>query len=116
MTNPVRTIYTPDQLTAGDFPTIKEGGVLAAGQNLKAGAVLGQVADTGVYMLALAAAEDGSETPVAILDEAVDATEAATPCVVRLTGEVLGGELTLGAGITAAAAKAALRPLSIFVR
>lgn len=116
MTNPVCTNYVPEQLTAGDFPTIKEAGVLAAGQKLEAGAVLGQVTATGHYKLALAAAEDGSQTPVAILDAPADATEAATPCVARLTGEVLGSELTLGTGITAAAAKAALRPYSIFIR
>lgn len=116
MTNPVRTTYVPEQLTAGDFPVIKEAGVLAEGQKLEAGAVLGKVTVSGHYALALSASDDGSQTPVAILDAPVDATEAATPCVVRLTGEVLGSELTLGTGITAAAAKAALRPYSIFIR
>lgn len=116
MTNPTRTTYVPQQLSAGDFPIVKDAGVLAAGQKLAAGAVLGRVTATGAYALSLSAAEDGSQTPVAILDEAVDATDAAQPCVVRLTGEVLGSALTLGTGHTLAGVKSALRPLSIFVR
>lgn len=116
MTNPVRTTYTPEHLSAGGFPIIKEAGVLASGQNQPAGAVLGRITATGVYTLSLSTAEDGSQNPVAVLDEAVDATGGATPCVVRLTGEVNGSALKLGTGHTLASAKTVLRPLSIFIR
>lgn len=116
MPNPTRVTYTPDQLSAGDFPIVKAGGVIAAGQVLAAGAVLGQVTASGEYLLSASAAGDGSQTPTVVLDEAIDTTAGAAPGVLRLTGEVLGSELTLGAGHTLASVKAALRPLSLFVR
>ena len=40
----------------------------------------------------------------------------AAPAPLMLTGEVHGAELTLGTGHTVATVKAALRPLSLFVR
>ncbi|SFL24032.1 hypothetical protein SAMN04244574_03652, partial [Azotobacter beijerinckii] len=47
---------------------------------------------------------------------AIDTTGAAADGLVRLTGQVLGSQLTLGTGHTLASIKAALRPLSLFVR
>lgn len=116
MPNPVRTTYTPAQLGAGDFPIIKAAGVIAAGQVLAAGSVLGAVTAGGEYKLSASAAADGSQAPSVVLDEAIDTTLGAAPGVLRLTGEVLGTALTLGAGHTLASVKAALRPLSLFVR
>lgn len=116
MANPERSSYLPSQLSAGDFPVAMESGVIAVGQQLTRGAVLGQVTASGEYVLCAAAAEDGSQTPVAILDKAVDTTEGAESAPIRLTGQVLGSQLTLGAGLTLAAAKAALRPLCLFIR
>lgn len=116
MPNPVRTTYEPDQLNAGHFPIITDAVTIAADQVLPRGAVLGQVTDSGEYTLSLSAAEDGSQTPVAILEEAIDTTGAAAPGAVRLTGEVLASGLTLGTGHTTASVKAALRPLCLFVR
>lgn len=116
MPNPVRTTYTPDQLIAGDFPQVKDTVTIASGQQLVRGSVLGKVTATGHYKLSLAAAEDGSEDPVAILDVDIDTTSAAAPAPVLLTGEVFGSKLTLGTGHTVAAVKAALRPFSLFVR
>lgn len=114
--NPTRATYTPDQLSAGDFPIVKESVVIASGQVLAAGAVLGQLTTGGQYKLSASAASDGSQTPTVVLDEAVDTTAGAMPAPVRLTGEVLGEALVLGAGHTIASVKAALRPLSLFVR
>ena len=116
MTNPKRDTYTPRQITAGDFPIVVEAGVIAAGQKLLAGAVLGQVTASKEYVLCKVAAEDGSKTPVAILDQDVDTTDGAKGAPIRLTGQVLGKQLTLGEGLTLADAKAALRPLCIFIR
>lgn len=116
MPNPDRVSYTPEQLSAGDFPIVKAGGVIAAGQILAAGAVLGQVTAGGEYKLSASAASDGSQTPTVVLDEAIDTSAGAAPGVLRLTGEVLGSALTLGAGHTLAGVKVALRPLSLFVR
>lgn len=116
MPNPVRTTYEPDQLNAGHFPIITDTVTIGADQVLTRGAVLGQVTASGEYILSLSAATDGSEVPVAVLEDAIDTTGAAAPGVVRLTGEVLASGLTLGTGHTAASVKAALRPLSLFVR
>ncbi|RMH85217.1 head decoration protein [Pseudomonas sp. AOB-7] len=116
MPNPTRSTYTPDHLIAGDFPQVKESGVIAAGQQLARGAVLGKVTADGQYKLSLAAAADGSEVPVVVLDADIDTTGGAAPGPLLLTGEVLGSGLTLGAGHTVASVKAALRLLSLFVR
>lgn len=116
MSNPKRETYVPRQISAGDFPIVMDTGVIAAGQTLHAGAVLGQVTPSMEYVLCKAAAEDGSKSPVAILDQDVDTTGGAKSAPVRLTGQVLGSQLTLGEGLTLAAAKAALRPLSLFIR
>lgn len=116
MPNPQRRSYEPKQLSAGDFPVVMDTGVIAAGQKLGPGAILGQVTATGEYLLCKAAAEDGSEVPIVILDEEVDTTDGALVAPIRLTGQVLASQLHFGEGLTLAAAKAALRPLSIFIR
>lgn len=116
MSNPESQTYVPDQLSAGAFPVIIDTVVIASGQKLNRGAVLGQVKTSGEFVLAKAAATDGSETPLAILDQATDSTKGAQIAPIRLTGEVLASQLTLGEGFTLAQAKAALRALSLFVR
>ena len=60
MSNPKRETYVPRQISAGDFPIVMDTGVIAAGQTLHAGAVLGQVSPSMEYVLCKAAAEDGS--------------------------------------------------------
>lgn len=116
MSNPERKTYLPSQLSAGDFPIVMDTGVIAAGQKLARGAVLGQVTTTSEYLLCKAAAEDGSQTPAVILDQDVDTTDGAKSAPIRLTGQVLGSQLTFGEGLTLATAKAALRPLCLFIR
>lgn len=116
MSNPVRSSYLPSQLSAGDFPIVLDLGLIAAGQKLTRGSVLGQITASHEYVLCKAAAQDGSEKPCAILDQDVDTTEGAKSVPVRLTGQVLGSQLIFGDGLTLAAAKVALRPFSIFIR
>lgn len=116
MPNPIVNTYVPDALSAGDFPIVLEAVTIGANQVLARGAVLGQVTASGEYILSLSAATDGSESPVAILDADIDTTGGAANGIARLTGQVLGSRLTLGAGHTLAGVKAALRPLSLFVR
>lgn len=116
MPNPERNTYQPDQLLAGDFPIIRRPGVIAAGQQLSRGAVLGELTAGGQFKLSTSAATDGSQTPVAVLDEDIDTTAGALPGVLMLTGEVRGDALHLGAGHTIAGVADALRPLSLFVR
>lgn len=116
MNTPERQTYVPDQLAAGHFPVMIDAAVIATGQTLKRGAVLGQVKNTGEYLLCKPAATDGSETPAAVLDQATDTTQGARAAPIRLTGEVLASQLTLGEGLTLAQAKAALRALCLFIR
>lgn len=116
MSNPTRKTYVPDQLMAGDFPVVIDTGVIAAGQNLQRGAVLGQIKSTGEYVLCVATADDGSQVPAAVLDQAADATGGAVSAPILLTGEVSAGQLTLGEGLALAAAKSALRSLCLFIR
>lgn len=73
-------------------------------------------AGSGSYKLAAAAAVDGSQTPVAILADAADASGGDVTGSIYLTGEFNQRALTLGAGITTAIAKAALRLVNIFVK
>lgn len=116
MSNPTRQTYVPSHLSAGAFPVVIETGIIAAGQKLKRGAVLGQVDASGEYVLCAAAADNGSQAPKAVLDQDVDTTSGAFPASILLTGEVLGSELMLGEGLSLAKAKAALRPLCLFIR
>lgn len=108
--------FVPDNLFAGDFPAATDTVTIAAGQKLVRGAVLGAITANSKHVLSLAAAEDGSEEPVAILAEDIDATGADAKAPVYLTGQVNSRALTLGTGHTVASVKKALRPLSIFVK
>lgn len=86
--------------------------VLKGGQVYAKGSVLGQITATGKYTLALAAAGDGSQNPIAVLSVDIDATQNTNADVnfdVMATGAVLNpAALVLGTGITSAAAQAAL--------
>lgn len=109
-------VFVPDQLIAGRFPLVTDTVTLVSGQNLKRGAVLGRITASGKYTLALSAAGDGSNTPVAILADDCDATSADKLAGVYFAGEFNGNALTLGTGITLAAATIALRDASIFIK
>ena len=94
-------------------------------QTLKVGAVLGKVTATGKYRLSLAASNDGSQTPAAILltdglgvsvDLALTAnTDTKAIVLVRGPAIVADAGLQLGTGITAAAVKTALAAANVLV-
>lgn len=73
-------------------------------------------AGVGSYKLAASAALDGSAVPAAILVDYSDATGGDVVAPIYLAGEFNGAALTLGSGITLAAAKAALRPIGIHIK
>lgn len=116
MVNPVRNTLQFKDLAAGDFPVVMDTGVIAADQQLKRGSVLGQITASKEYVLCTAAAEDGSQHPLAILDQDTDTTDGVLSAPIRLTGQVLGRGLVLGEGLTLADVKATLRVFSIFIR
>lgn len=116
------TVFTEGRHTAeflvseGNGTISRETVTIASGQNLAAGAVLGRVTATGNYVAYDDGAADGSETAVAVLYSAVDATTAASEgvAVVRMA-EVDGGALDWG-GADAEAGTADLAAANIIVR
>lgn len=110
--------YDPNGLFAGDGPIITQPVTILSGQNMTRGAVLGKVTASGKYILSLAAANDGSQTPVGVLAIDCDATGGDKDAAVYFSGEFNAAKLTFGTGHTAATVNAALRAAAapIFVR
>lgn len=109
--------YAQDNLLAGySVPAITESIVVASGAGvLKRGTLLGKVTASGKYIVSASAAADGSQTPVAVLAEDIDATAADVTTVSYLSGEFNTAAITFGAGHTAASVKAGLRDLNIYL-
>lgn len=108
--------FVPDQLIAGRFPLVTDTLTILSGQVLPRGAVLGKVTASGKYILSLAAANDGSQTPSVILADAVDATGGDKLAGVYLAGEFNAAKLILGAGHTVASIKDTLRDAGIYLK
>jgi len=109
-------IYLPDQLFAGGFQPVSEVVTVLSGQVFPRGTVLGKITASGKYIKSLSAAVDGSQNPVAIAADAVDATAGDVSAGVYFAGEFNSNALTLGASWTTATVAAALRSVSIFVK
>jgi hypothetical protein len=110
-------VYLPDQLIAGDLKVVSSTIVVLTGATtFPRGTVLGRITASGKYTIALSASADGSQNPVAILADFVDPTAADVRAGIYQMGEFNGNALTLGAGITLAAATLALQPLGIFIK
>ena len=93
--------------------TITAGGTpCAAGDTF----VLTPAAGSGSYKLAVASATDGSAIPSAILADQANAASADVICGIYLMGEFNINAITLDPSISVAAAKAALRPVGIFLK
>lgn len=107
---------THDNLIGGDVVGMVTESIVLDTGNLKRGALLGRVTATGKYILSLAAAADGSQTPVAILAEDADATSADQSTVAYLTGEFNTAAITFGTGHTASSVASGLRDLGIFLK
>lgn len=108
--------FSPDGLVAQNAQLLlSEPVTLLAGQNLKRGALLGKVTASGKYVLSLAAAADGSQVPVAILVEDIDASAGDKAALAYTRGDFNAQALALGAGHTLASVKAALANLGIFL-
>ncbi|MCG5240088.1 head decoration protein [Azospirillum doebereinerae] len=108
--------YTPETLFTGTFPRHTEPRRIASGQTLEARSVLGMVTATKQLKLSLAAATDGSQTPVAILLAAIDTTAAAADAPVYLAGCFNPELLVYGTGHDAASVKAAFTGSPLFLR
>ena len=113
----VKEEYKPEQAYCRESIVIND-----AAQTIKVGTVLGKVTATGKYKVALSAAVDGSQTPVGVYiadglglsGDLVLAANTDTKAIMLARGPAIVADagLTLGTGITAAAAKTALAALT----
>lgn len=101
--------YAPNDLLVSDVPVIIRHVTIASGQNLERGAVIGQITASDMYILSLAAAEDGSEVPSLVLAYDVDATGGDKVAAVYASAAFDSTKLTIGAGHTVASVERAFR-------
>ena len=98
----------------------RDEGTLISGQNLAAGTVVGQITASKKYTLHDAAASDGSQSAIAVLFDAVDASAGDQKAVfVTRLAEVNGAEIIWKSGISGpnlAAGIASLATKNIIVR
>ena len=99
---------TADTLLAGEFPRVSELATITGGSYTR-GTVLKASGDA----LTICGASD---TPEAILAEAVDATSEDKQAVVYLTGEFNSAALTVASGASADGLKAKHREKNIFIK
>ncbi|MGL6222783.1 MAG: head decoration protein [Steroidobacteraceae bacterium] len=107
--------FTPDNLSAGDYPVRTRKVTIVSGQNLVRGALLGQITTGGKYNLSLSAASDGSQTPRAILAEDIDASGGDKEAVVYISGDFNERAITYGTAHTAATVREGLRDQNIYL-
>lgn len=91
--------------------------VVASGANLARGALIGRITASGKYILSLAGASDGSQTPVGVMLTDVDASggDKTVAGSVALAGAFDTNKMTFGTGHTAANTRAALAARGIFL-
>ena len=99
---------TADNLIAGEFPRVSELATITGG-NYARGTVL-KASDDALTICG------ASDTPEAILAEAVDASSEDKQAVVYLTGEFNTAALIVASGASASGLKAKLRAKSIFLK
>lgn len=104
----VGTQFTDPQISF----LITTGAGIAAGDQFSLAAAPG----TGQWVMAVGSALDGSQNPSAVLADDSDPTAGAVMGGLYLMGEFNINAMTFGPGISILAAKAALRPLGIFLK
>lgn len=109
------SLFIPDQLVAGTLQIVTDT-VTITGGSYKRGTVLGAITASGKYTLCVKTAADGSQNPVAILIDDVDASTSDQLGGVYLMGEFNTNYLTIDKSWAMADLKTALRPLCIFLR
>lgn len=108
-------LFVPDQLIAGTLQLVTDS-VTITGGPYKRGTILGAITASGKYTHCVKTATDGSETPLAILVDDVDASTSDQTGGVYLMGEFNQNYITVDNSWTIAEMKVALRPLAIFLR
>lgn len=110
------SVFNPDQLISGQLQVVTDTGIIAKAGILKRGTILGMVTASGEYVISKKDATDGSEIPCAILVDDVDTTTDAVSGGLYLMGEFNQNRIIFDDTWTTAGLKAAMRPLSIFLR
>ncbi len=100
---------SPNDLLVGDVPVVTRNITLISGQNLKRGAVLGNITASDKYTLSLSASSDGSQTPGLVLAADADASGGDMVVPAYASGAFDSTKLILGTGHTAATVEAAFR-------
>lgn len=110
----------PDNLRAGHEVLPITGQVTLRAGTLTQGAVLGKIDDgetgEGEFLSAIAAAEDGSAKPYAVLLHDADAAGEAQQVTVLLAGIVNEAALSFGAGHDADSVRWSLREVGLYLR
>ncbi|MEF3100120.1 head decoration protein [Raoultella terrigena] len=109
------SLFLPDQLIAGTLQLVTDSGIITGG-TFQRGTVLGMITASGKYTKSVKTATDGSETPVAILVDNVDASTSDQNGGLYLMGEFNQNRIIFDNTWTVPALKAALRPLAIFLK
>jgi len=107
--------YDPNGLFASDQPAYIRPVTIVSGQNLAAGAVLGQITTGGKFKLSATAASDGSQTQVAVLLGAVDASAGDKAGLAAFSGGFKQQRLVFGDGHTPDSAWRALSARRIYL-
>lgn len=107
---------TPDNLINSAINIATRSITLISGQNLTRGALLGKITASGKYNLSLSAAGDGSETPIAVLAEDMDASAGDKTTLAYFKGGFNDRAMTFGTGHTADSVRQALGEKGIFLK
>jgi len=106
----------PDKLLANDYPLVTDIVIIASGQTLVRGTLLGKVTATGKFLKCVSTAIDGSQNPHSILSEDCDASGGDQSAVTYLSGAFNQNAITFGGADTAATHRVALRDLNIYLK
>lgn len=107
--------YNPDQLIAGNLKLVTDTATIGTGK-LTRGTVLGQITASGNYIVSVRTANDGSQVPLAILADDVDASGGAVQGPIYLQGEFNQTAITFDASWTLAQLKTAMRPYELYLK
>lgn len=108
--------FAPDRLIAGDFPIVTRSVTIAVNQTIQRGHLLGRITATGHHVISLAAASDGSQTPVAIAADNITTGGSTATTGVFETGEFDEAAVIYGTGHTAASVRGALTVRGIHLK
>ena len=109
------SLFVPDQLVVSTLQLVTDSGTITGGTFLR-GTVLGKITARGKYTKSVKTATDGSQNPVAILVDNVDASTTDQNGGLYLMGEFNQNRIVYDNTWTVADLKSALRPLAIFLK